>query len=62
MFFIAEAQLVVEELKMLLEVDSLDEIKKKLDKVYIVMILHAMNPSFDHVRDKILTSEEVPSL
>jgi len=38
----SEAQSVVEELEMFLEVESLDEIKKKLDKFYMVMILHAM--------------------
>jgi len=52
--FIVEAQSVVEELNMLLEIDSLDEIKKKLDKFYTVMILRAMNWDFYHVRDQIL--------
>jgi len=33
-----------------LEVDSLEEIKNKLDKFYMVMILYTMNPDFD-VRD-----------
>jgi len=37
--FMAEAQSAVEELKMFLEVDSLEEIKSKLDKHYMVMIL-----------------------
>jgi len=54
--FIVEAQLEVEELKVLLKVDSLDEIKKKkLDKFYIVIILCANHPEFDHVRGQILT-------
>jgi len=33
---IIEAQSTVEELKMFLEVDNLEEIKKKLDKFYMV--------------------------
>jgi len=47
--FIANNQFVVEEQKMILEVDSQEEIK--LDKIYMVMILHAMNFDFDHIRD-----------
>jgi len=53
MSFIVEAQSTVEELKMFMEVDSLDEIRKMLDKFYLVMILCTMNPDFDHVRDEI---------
>jgi len=41
---------------MFLEVDSLDDIKKKFD---MVMIFRAMNPNFDHVRDHILIGQEV---
>jgi len=62
MCFITEAQTLVEELKIFLEVKELDEIKKKLDEFYLVMILCAMNSDFDHVRDKILTGQEVPSI
>jgi len=50
----AEAQSAVEELKMFLEVDSLEEIKSKLDKHYMVMILWTMNQKFYHVRNQIL--------
>jgi len=41
--FMAEAQSAVEELKVFLEVNSLEEIKGKLDKFYMVMILREMN-------------------
>ena len=47
MSFIPES--IVEELKRLLEVNSLDEIKKKLDKFCMAMILRAMNLDFDDV-------------
>ena len=47
---------------MFLEVDSLDEIKKKLDKYYKVMILCAIHPDFNHIKDQLLTSHEVPSM
>jgi len=33
---------------MFLEIDSLEEIKK-FDKMYMMMILHALNPDFDHI-------------
>jgi len=47
---------------MFLEIDSLDETTKKLDTFNMVMILCALNPDFDHVRDHILTGQEVPSM
>jgi len=59
MSFIAKVQSAVEELKMLLEVDSINEIKK-LDKFYMITILSVMNPNFYHVRDQILNGQEVP--
>jgi len=37
--FMNGAQAVVEELRMFLEVDSLDEMKKKLDKYYMVTLI-----------------------
>jgi len=46
--FIAKAQVVVE-VKMFLETNSLEEIKEKLDKLYMVMILCAMSSDFDHI-------------
>jgi len=57
--FIVEAQSIIEELKMFLEVESLDEIKK-LDKLYTITILHAMNPYFNHVRNQLLIGHKVP--
>ena len=47
--FMNDAQAAVEELQMFLEVDSLDEMKKKLDKYYMVMILRAIHPNFNHI-------------
>jgi len=60
--FMNEAQSVVEELRIFLEVDSLYEMKKKLEKYYMVMILRTIHPDFNHIRDQLLTSHEVPSM
>jgi len=60
--FMNDAQAAVEELRMFLEVDSLDEMKKKLNKYYMVMILRAIHLDFNHIRDQLLTSHEVPSM
>ena len=60
--FMNEAQFAVKELRMFLEVDCLDEMKKKLDKYYMVMILRTIHPNFNHIRDQLLTSHEVPSM
>jgi len=59
--FMNEAQSAVEDLRMFLEVDASDEMKK-LDKYYMVMILRAIHPDFNHIRDLLLTSYEVPSM
>jgi len=57
-----EAQSTMEELWMFLEVNSLDEMNKKLDKYYIVMILYVIHPHFNHIKDQLLTSRKVPSM
>ncbi|KAG2395222.1 uncharacterized protein HKW66_Vig0074020 [Vigna angularis] len=60
--FMVEAQYVVEKLRMFFEGDSLEDIKKKLDKFYMVLILRALHLDFDHLRDQLLTSHEVSSM
>jgi len=50
----AEAESVIVELKLFLEIEPLDEIKKKLDKFYMVMILRPLNLDYDHVRGQLL--------
>ncbi|XP_020218734.1 uncharacterized protein LOC109801966 [Cajanus cajan] len=59
---IAEAQAAVEELKMFLTDDSLEGINKKLDRLYMVLILRTLHPDLNHVRDQILTGHEIPSM
>jgi len=57
-----KAQSVVEELKLSLEADKLEDIKTELDNLYMVLVLRGMHPDFDHIRDQVLTGQEVPSL
>jgi len=57
--FIVEAQWALEELKMFLEVDNLEEIKK-LDMFYMVMILRVMYLYLDDLRDHTLSCQEIP--
>lgn len=57
--FIVEGQFV-DELKMFLEADSLEEIRQRLKILYMVIILCTMNLDFDHIQDQILTNQEVP--
>ena len=60
--FVTKARSAVEELKMFLEASTLKGIIAKLDNMYVVLVLHAMHPDFKHVRDQILTAEEVLSM
>ena len=60
--FVSKAQFAVEELKLSLEADKLENIKTKLDNLYMVLVLREMHPDFDHICDQVLTGQEVPSL
>jgi len=61
-FFIVEAQSAVEELKIIFEVDSLEEIRKKLNMFYMATILLATHLDFDHVQNQIMTGKEILSM
>ena len=54
---IGKARAVVEELKRILVVDSLEEVNRKLDKFYMVLILRSLHSDFDHVRDQVLAGD-----
>ena len=58
---VAQIQSAIEELKMLLDADLVEEMKRKHGNLYMVLALRAMNPDFDHIRDQILTGQKVPS-
>ena len=51
---------IPEELRMFLDAKSGEEIRRKHDKLYMVLALRAMNPDFDHIHDQVLTHQEVP--
>ncbi|KAH1210367.1 hypothetical protein GmHk_15G044697 [Glycine max] len=59
---IGKARVTVEELKKFLVADSLEEVTKKLDKFYMVLILRSLHSDFDHVRDQVLVEDQVPSM
>jgi len=54
------AKAIVEELKKFLIHDSMDEMKRRLNK--LVVILRTLHSDFDHVCDEILAGEHVPSM
>ena len=60
--YVSKAQSEVEELKLSLEADKLEDMKPKLDNLYMVLVLRGMHPDFDHIHDQVLTGQEVPSL
>ena len=59
---IGKARAAVEELKRFLVANSLEEVNRKLDKFYMVLILRSLHSDFDHVRDQILVGDQVPSM
>lgn len=58
--FLVEAQIEVEELGTFLDDDCLEGIRKKLDRLYMALILRTLNLDFNHSRGQLLTSHEVP--
>jgi len=59
---IGKARVAVEELKSFFVIDSLEDINKKLDKFYMVLILRSLYLTFDHVRDQVLAGDQIPSM
>ncbi|KAL2332347.1 hypothetical protein Fmac_019928 [Flemingia macrophylla] len=59
---VAQAQAAIEELKMFLDADSVEGMKEKLDKLYVVLILRTLHSDFNHIRDQVLASHEIPSM
>ncbi|KAL2965831.1 hypothetical protein AAZX31_16G083700 [Glycine max] len=57
-----KARAAVEELRRFLVADSLEEVNRKLDKFYMVLILRSLHSDFDHVRDQVLAGDQVPSM
>ena len=59
---IAKAKAAVEELRKFLIHESADEMKRRIDKLFMVIILRSLHSDFSHVRDQIMASEHVPSM
>ncbi|RDX62250.1 hypothetical protein CR513_59437, partial [Mucuna pruriens] len=71
---IAKAK-AAEELKCLLVCNSVEDtakridkllmvliLRKRIDKLLMVLILRNLHPDYEHVRDQILSSEQIPSM
>lgn len=56
--YVSKSHFVVEKLKMYLEADTLEGVKKKLHNHYMVLVLHGMHPHYEHVCDQVLTGQE----
>ena len=59
---VGKARAAVEELRKFLVADSLEEVNRKLDKFYMVLILRSLHSDFDHVRDQVLAGDQIPSI
>ncbi|KAH1205628.1 hypothetical protein GmHk_16G046286 [Glycine max] len=59
---VGKARAAVEELRKFLVVDSLEEVNRKLDKFYMVLILRSLHSDFDYVRDQVLVGDQIPSM
>ena len=58
----AKARAAVKELKVFLVCDSAEEMKKRLDKLFLVLILRSLRSDYDHVHDQILSGDQNPSM
>ncbi|RDX86552.1 hypothetical protein CR513_32099, partial [Mucuna pruriens] len=59
---IAKARVAAKELKGLLVCNSVEKTTKRIDKLLMVLILRSLHPDYEHVRDQILSSEQIPSM
>ena len=59
---VGKARAAVEELRKFLIDDSLEEVNRKLDKFYMILILRSLHSDFDHVRDQVPAGDQVPSM
>ena len=59
---VGKARAAMEELKRFLTAKSLEEVNRKLDKFYMVLILRSLHSDFDHVRDQVLAGDQVPTM
>jgi len=60
--YVTKAQVVAEELKRISVANSLEDINKKLDKLYMVQILRSLYSDFEHIRNQILADDQIPSI
>lgn len=60
--YVVEAQAVVEKLKMFLEGDSMEEVRRKNNNLYMVMIPRGANQVFNHIHVQVLIAHDVPSV
>ena len=58
----AKAIAAVEELKVFLVCDSAEKLKKRLDKLFMVLILQSFHSDYDHVHEQILSRDQIPSM
>ena len=56
---VGKAWAAVEEMKRFLVANSLEEVNRKLDKFYMVLIWRSLHSDFDHVRDQVLAGDQV---
>ncbi|RDX86298.1 hypothetical protein CR513_32370, partial [Mucuna pruriens] len=59
---IAKVGAAAKELKGLLVCNSVEETTKQIEKLLMVLILRSLHPDYEHVRDQILSSEQIPSM
>ncbi|RDX67859.1 hypothetical protein CR513_53213, partial [Mucuna pruriens] len=59
---IAKARAAAEELKGSFVCNSVEETTKRIDKILMVLILRSLHLDYEHVRDQILSSEQIPSM
>ena len=59
---VAKARAAIEELSRFLMANSLKDINKNLDKLYMVLILSSLSSYFDHAYDQILAIDQITSM
>lgn len=61
-FYVIQAQPIVDELKLMLVFDDLQQVLNKLDNMFMIFILHNLHKAYGSVWDRTLTNPSIPTV
>ncbi|XP_057430639.1 uncharacterized protein LOC130723554 isoform X1 [Lotus japonicus] len=60
--YLKKAQSLCDEVKLMLEKDDVKEMKKKIDNLLMVLVLHGLHKDYESIRNQTLTNPGIPTV